>query len=396
MNEPEPIFHWTLTEKSHWPPSARPAPPFGPTDLEIMRSCALRLCFQASAGYERRTEYAARVGTAFHRTLQSLAEHPINAPSPEQIGPEAIRRFRAELAEQEHRKRERVREHTLQPAEERVQRAVQSIVIEAQRIARSANQHRQIVRYTHQRGQNEACLPHFPKFPSEGGTIWAEVAVQSRDGLLAGRVDYAERLPDGSIRLLDYTSALRSDVPERYERQLQIYALLWYETFGTWPGEAFLYYPLTGTMHQVQISPQACQQQGEEAHALVNTFLESPSAASLATPGSVCTVCDCRPWCQPFWHWQSGHKQPTEALTDATYGFEEPITRLELKEQYWRVAVKWRDAEISLVAPQERFPQLHQASIGTHIRALDMRLQGLRARPKALIHERSEIFLVQK
>jgi hypothetical protein len=118
--------------------------------------------------------------------------------------------------------------------------------------------------------------------------------------------------------------------------------------------------------------------------------------ASLATPGSVCTVCDCRPWCQPFWKWQAGHKQPTEALTDAAYGFEGPITRLELKEQYWRIAVKWRDAEVSLVAPQERFPQLHQASIGTHIRVLDMRLQGLRARPRAMINGRSEIFIMKQ
>lgn len=396
MSEPEPIFQWTLTEQSHWPPSTRPAPPFGPTDLEIMRSCALRLCFHASAGYERRTEYAARVGIAFHRTLQSLAEHPINAPSPEHIGPEAIRRFRAELAEQEQRQRERVREHTLQRVEERVQRAMQSIVIEAQRIARYASQHRQIVRSLPQRDQPEGRLPRIPQVLSEHDTIWAEVAVQSRDGLLAGRVDYAERLPDGSIRLLDYKSALRRDVPERYERQLQMYALLWYETFGTWPGEALLYYPLTGTMHQVQISPQVCQQQGEEARTRVKTFLESSSVARLATPGSVCAVCDCRPWCQPFWQWQAGHKQPTEALTDAAYGFEGPILRLELKDLYWRVLVQWRDAEIFLIAPQERFPQLHQAAIGTHIRALDMRLQGLRARPKATIHERSEIFLVKR
>lgn len=396
MSEPKTIFDWTLTEKSHWPPYAKPEPPFGPTDLEIMRSCALRLCFNASAGYERRTEYSARVGTAFHRTLQSLAEHPIKGTSLEHIGPEAIRRFRAELAEQERRKGERIREQTLQSAEERVQRAMHSIVIEAQRIARNASQQRQIIRYKHPGDKNEEPLAQVSNLLKGDGAIWAEVAVQSQDSLLSGRVDYAERLPNGSIRLLDYKSALRNDVPERYERQLQIYALLWYETFGEWPGEAFLYYPLTGAMHRVQIQPHLCQQQGDEARRLIKKFLESSSAASQATPGSVCTVCDCRPWCQPFWKWQAGHKQPTEALIDAAYGFEGIITRLELKEQYWRVAIKWRDAEVSLVTPQERFPQLHQASIGTHIRALDMRLQGLRARPRAMINERSELFLVKK
>lgn len=395
MNESKPTFDWTLTEKSHWPPYGKPEPPFGPTDLEIMRSCALRLCFNASAVYERRTDYSARVGTAFHRTLQSLADHPINVTSPAQIGPEAIRRFRAEMAVQERRKSERIREQTLQPTEERIQRAMQSIVIEAQRVARNAGQQKQIIRYKHHTNENEE-HPAQVLSPLKGDdAIWAEVAVQSQDGLLSGRVDYAERLP-GGIRLLDYKSALRNDVPERYERQLQIYALLWYETFGEWPVEAFLYYPLTGAMHQIQIQPQVCQQQGGEARKLIENFRESSSIADLATPGSVCTVCDCRPWCQPFWKWQSGHKQPTEALIDAGYGFEGPITRLKLQEQYWRVTVKWRDAEISIVAPQERFPQLLQASVGTHIRVLDMRLQGLRARPRAVISERSEIFIVKR
>jgi hypothetical protein len=396
MSRSKPIFDWTLTEKSHWPPYVRPESPFGPTDLEIMRSCALRLCFNASAGYERRTDYSARVGTAFHRTLQSLAEHPINATSLEQIGPEAIRRFRVEMAEQERRKSERIREQTLQPTEERVQRAMQSVVTEAQRIARNAGQQRQIIRYKHHTDENEEHPAPVLNPLKRDDTIWAEVAVQSQDGLLSGRVDYAERLPGDGIRLLDYKSALRNDVPERYERQLQIYALLWYETFGEWPVEAFLYYPLTGTMHQIHIQPPICQQQGDEARKLIKNLLESSSVASLATPGNVCTVCDCRPWCQPFWKWQASRKQPTEALTDAAYGFEGLITRLELKEQYWRVTVKWRDAEVSLVAPQERFPQLHQASIGTHIRVLDMRLQGLRARPRAMINERSEIFIVKQ
>jgi hypothetical protein len=395
MSKPKPIFDWTLSEKSHWPPFARPEPPFGPTNLEIMRSCALRICFNASTGYERRTDYSARIGIAFHQTLQSLTEHPINATSLEQIGPEAIRRFQAELAEQERRKSEHIREQTLQPSEERVQRAMQSIVVEAQRIARNAGQQRRIIRYKHT-GEQEEHLAHISNPPQGEDSIWAEVAVQSRDGLLSGRVDYAERLPDGGIRLLDYKSALRKDIPERYERQLQIYALLWYETFGEWPIEAFLYYPLTGAMNQVQIQPNVCQQQGNEAHKLIEKFLESSSIANLAAPGSVCTVCDCRPWCQPFWKWQDGHKQPTEILTNAAYGFEGTIIRLELKEQYWRVTLKWRDAEVSLVAPQERFPQLHQASIGTHIRVLDTRLQGLRARPKAIVNERSEIFIVKQ
>jgi hypothetical protein len=396
MKNIPPSFDWSLTEKSHWPPYGKPTPPFGPTILEVMRSCALRLCFETSAGYERRTEYAARVGTAFHRTLQSLTENPLSTREIDQVGPESLRRFRQELAAQEQQRSTRIREQTFQPPEERIQRALTAIVAEAQRIARYASQEKRLLKHKPEfTGHVQGDVAKTPSIVESDDVIWAEVPVQSRDGLLSGRVDYAEHLPNGGIRLLDYKSALRDDVPERYERQLQLYALLWYETFDEWPVEAYLYYPFTGTMHQVKIPPHICQQQGDIARQLIKQFLETTSPAQLATPGTVCTVCEFRPWCQAFWKWQASHKQYTEALTDAIYGFEGSITRLELKEQYWRVTVKWRDVEILLVAPQERFPQLKMANVGTHIRAIDMRLQGQRYRPKAMVSERSEIYLVR-
>ena len=39
-------------------------------------------------------------------------------------------------------------------------------------------------------------------------------------------------------------------------------------------------------------------------------------------------------------------------------GFEGEIITLKLKDYYWKVMVKWRDAEVRIVTPQERFPQL--------------------------------------
>lgn len=393
-NTPTP-FDWSLTEKSHWPPYGKPTPPFGPTALDVMRSCTLRLCFEASARYERRTAYAARIGTAFHRTLQSLTEEPLSAKEIDQIGPESLRRFHQELANQEQQRSTRIREQTLQPPEERIQRALTAVITEAQRIAHYAGQQKRMLKHP-LASTTQGNVVHAQSTGENDGIIWAEVPVQSQDGLLSGRVDYAERLPDGSIRLLDYKSALRNDVPERYERQLQLYALLWYETFGEWPVEAYLHYPFTGARHPVHIQPPICQQQGDEARQLVKLFLETASPSQLATPGTACTVCEFRPWCQAFWKWQSGHKLYTEALTDAFYGFEGSIMRLELREHYWRVVVKWREAEIHIVAPQERFSHLKTATVGTHIRALDMRLQGQRYRPKAIVSEKSEIYIVRK
>ena len=54
--------------------------------------------------------------------------------------------------------------------------------------------------------------------------------------------------------------------------------------------------------------------------------------------------------------WQAKHSNLSTALQDAALGFEGEIITLELKDYYWKVKVKWRDAEVRIVAPQERFP----------------------------------------
>ncbi len=224
--------------------------------------------------------------------------------------------------------------------------------------------------------------------------LMVEVTVKSQDGLLVGRVDYAERLQTG-VRLLDYKSALRDNLPERYERQLQLYALMWYETFGEWPSEALVIYPFTGAMHRVSVDPEICQRVGDEARILIKQLEEGLPADQLATPGEVCTVCEFRPWCKPFWMWQAKHSGLSVALQNAALGFEGEVIALELKDFYWKVVVKWRDAEVRIVAPQERFPQLQRARHGMRIRVLDMRLHGQRYRPQAIVTESSEIFLIE-
>ncbi len=394
-NTPQASFNWLINESIHWPPRGRPEPPFGPTAIEIMRSCTLRIYFECSRGYERRTAYAARVGIAFHRTLQSLTENPIGSSHPDIIVEQASLRFREELALQEMQKSERPREQMLARNEERVQRALESVTVEALRLAKYfsggqiAPEHR---RHRADMPNNSPISAH-PDGSDE--FVVVEIPVQSQDGLLAGRIDYAERLPNGDVRLIDYKSALRADLPERYERQLQLYALLWHETFGEWPAEAFVVYPFTGVTHKVAVDPAICLQVGHDARQIAQKLHEGLSAEHLASPGTVCTVCEFRPWCRPFWRWQASHASHSQALENAVYGFEGTILVLELKDYHWRVTVRWREAEVRIVAPQELFPQLKNAQIGMRLRALDMRLHGQRYRPQAIVSENSEIFLVE-
>ena len=389
---PNTTFNWLIERGKLWPPRNRPSAPFGPTTIEIIRSCALRVCFEISKGYERRTAYAARVGIAFHKTLQSLTEHPVWSDDQSEIVDEAYHRFRHELALQEEQKDTRPREQLLPRDEERVHRALESVATEALRLAKQISVRK--VEYG-RRGTTATNSSHVPEMQDSGEeNIMVEVPVQSQDGLLAGRVDYAERLHTG-VRLLDYKSALRDDLPERYERQLQLYALMWYETFGEWPDEALVVYPFTGAMHRVSVDPETCQRIGDEARMLIKQLEEGLPAEQLATPGEVCTVCEFRPWCKPFWMWQAKHPNLSVALQGAILGFEGEVITLELKDFYWKVMVKWRDAEVRIVAPQERFPQLQRVRPGMHIRVLDMRLHGQRYRPQAIVTESSEIFLVE-
>lgn len=76
-----PVFGYTLDLRSSWPSCQRPSPPFGPSTIEVMRSCALRSLFEVSPGYERRMGFGARVGIALHRVLQSFNDDPLPSES---------------------------------------------------------------------------------------------------------------------------------------------------------------------------------------------------------------------------------------------------------------------------------------------------------------------------
>jgi CRISPR/Cas system-associated exonuclease Cas4 (RecB family) len=383
-------FDYTLDEKRSWPPMGRPKAPFGPTIIEEMRDCILRSCFESSRGYERRLGNAARIGTALHRTLQSLNQYPISAETNEQLAAETRWRFQAEIREQQVQAASRPREQTLVWDQERTHRALEAVIAETIR-TQPLGLKPTSIRW--QPGTHATGTEHSPSpTPSQAFPVEVEVEVVSKDQLFHGRVDRAERLEVG-VRLVEYKSAVRDNLPERYSRQLQLYAYLWHETRGEWPTEALVYYPMVGTFHNVPVDEATCQKVVQESMAIAYRVGRHVKPSDLASPGDVCKVCDFRPWCHPFWIWQSKEKNQLRALDRAAIGFEAQVKTIKLENHYWTLILDWNSSQAKLIAPQERFPYLLTVATGQTLRILDTTLKGQLFQPNVQIGNLSEIFI---
>lgn len=374
-------FDWTVDETAMWPPRGRPRRPFGPTMLEIMRTCLLRACFEASTGYEPRLEPSARIGIAFHRTLESLIKDPPPDRRLEVWGSEACKRFLAELDHQRAAAATRPRECRLQWDDRRIQAALESVVAEASRL-----------------GHLDAAKGHAPRGLSTQQTSFSapmvEVPVQSEDGLFQGSVDRVEHTSTG-IRLIDMKSTLRNDLPERYERQVQMYAAMWRDTYGEWPIEAVVIYPLRGTRFQVRIDPETCERVVSESVALVRRIESEPSKEALATPGEVCKVCAFRPWCRPFWTTQAAIASLSEAISQAAVGWEGVVGSTHRIGETLQLEVRWRSRTVRVVGSSDCFAHLERVQPGTRLRFLGAPLRGSPQLLRAMLAESAEVFLVR-
>ncbi len=388
-------FNYAVNSSNSWPPMVRPKPPFGPTSVEVMRSCSLRSCFEVSPGYERRTSVSGRIGTVLHATIQHISESPLATKTTEQVIAAAVDKFTYELKVQRAKAMERPRELSLPWDNHRAERALEAAIAESIRIFQTGNFH-EVKRHglTDNSETNVIEIRGKIDLPfAHGNSIAVEVPVHSLDGKFKGRVDRAEQTLNGT-RLIDYKSALREDIPERYERQLQLYSFMWHDTYGDWPTEAKVHYPLSGASFNVDISPSICQQAALEAATLIAKLEADLSPSKLATPGDVCKVCDFRAWCRPFWALQAKEEKHLRALERAFAGFEGSIDSINLANHYWHISISWRNAKIKLTAPQERFPHLISARPGQTLRILDAKLRGQIYEPIAHISEYTEIFVL--
>ena len=367
---------WTV-EGTSWPPIRRPEPPYGVIQVEVMRSCPLRACYEASPGYQRRVGFAARVGIAFHRALERLLGQPALGTNTDMLTAHAERLFHEELQRQRNLAASNPREAATlldRSVQEREARALESLSIIIHR------------------------LLHEGAFtPSGQGRrldMGAEVEVQSRDGILKGRIDTFRRDKDGGLCIVDYKAALRPDLPQRYERQMQLYAWMWHEAFGEWPSRAEVHYPFTGDRFPIEVDPETCTEVAREALTLIDKVRNYP-VADLASPGDVCKVCDFRPWCVPFWRWQAEEKSLPAAMNRAWMGLEGQVTKCHREGGDYILVLRWRNnLRVKAVLDGQRFPHLSNVTDGLCVRLLEFRLVGAPPELRAIPTETAEIFLV--
>ena len=328
-----------------------------------------------------------RVGTAFHRTLEWLSQQHPDPDSPDDLASQIRERFAEELRAQETEAATHPRERGLPQNDLRMHSAAEALLTVAHQVQGAASRSRQSPPERVKRVENEPLL-------ESSNEVEVEIPVKSRDRLFAGKVDRAEHTSEGT-RLLDYKSALRDDLPGRYERQVQLYAAMWRDTRGEYPTEATVVYPLIGTSYPVSVTPEVCEEVTREYTELVSSIEQRP-AYNLATPGDTCKICEFRPWCKPFWHWQAREKSASVALERAYLGLEGVAEQIDQVEHHWKLSLRWREALVRIIAPIERFPQLKDVTVGSHLRILETPLRGLRHRPTAAVTEYSEIFVLEQ
>lgn len=368
-------------------PKSKPRKPFGPTTLEVMLSCPMRTCFDASPGFENRLGFAARIGLAFHQTIESFYKFPILKPSEEEVVSEARRRFLGNIRHQISESENHPREVGLPRNEDRMERAEEAIVQEAQKYY---EQNEKPIYYW--QGEEKYSATQIPLRKISIGDIEVEVPVQSRDGFFKGRIDRVEHLGEG-VQLIDYKSALREDLPSRYMRQLQFYAYLWHESRNEWPLNAYVIYPLSASKYEIDLIPEECERVAEGFRKMLDKINREENQYQLASPGEICQVCDYRPWCLPFWNWQGNQESQTLALENAYWGFRGKVVSLKLINLHYQLLIQWQNSHVQIICPKERFPHLQNVHPGEEISVLEANLKGLRHQPRAIITPHTELFI---
>lgn len=395
---PNAIFSWQL-DQNLWPPTTMPSAPLSMTSVEIARSCALRLVFERTSKgdrrYVRRTAFTGRIGTAIHRSIDRLAAAGY---TDEHANAEAMPIIRQVWAEEIEAQRQQAlacpRDARRPESETRIAGGPVGI-LSTLRLMPATHAPQPVAPAGSGSGGQRVYTP-VPLV--HGWDVVVEHHVMSADGLFAGIIDRAERLRVG-VRIVDTKSTTRPEVPDRYRRQLQLYASMWNDSH---PGrnmkvtEAVLSYPLLGTQHPVSIrDADVATTVGEARAAAARATQTTDDHASLSNPGPTCGVCCWRPWCQPFQTWIQADNNLVEAQKRSKFGWFGTVrTRTELALDLV-LGVEWGRGNICrLIVPDGMLPHLRDVGPGTQLLVLDTPLIGQIKHARASVNGESEVFVL--
>lgn len=150
--------------------------------------------------------------------------------------------------------------------------------------------------------------------PTGDGTFSkiAEQKLISSGGLLAGQLDCII-WREGQAEIRDYkTGAITtneegeetSKVKEEYALQMKLYACLFHEQYGYFPGRLVLE-DLNGAEHEICVNAEECLKLLEEVRSTllaVNRRIANGEWEVLANPGEHCVHCQNRPACEKYLH----------------------------------------------------------------------------------------------
>lgn len=257
------------------------------TQLPTARACPLRFLLDASVRGDRRAlpsqSPMTYLGTAFHGVVEDARRGRAGDPP---VRARLEERWRAQMAEAEASAREHGDEDLL-PFAESFHR-LERLRLRALRLGEAQ-------RVRHGTGQ---------------GVPSTEVWIESRDGLVAGKIDAIDR--DGDLVVLrDIKSGAIEDgaVGAEHRCQLIVYAGLYHEAFNRWPDRLELVGG-DGTRVEVPFVPSEAIALLEECRGILKglraamgeraNITDSRVIAMARPDGGACRSCQHRPSCLPY------------------------------------------------------------------------------------------------
>lgn len=348
---------------NRWAPRSRLTAPLSATAYESLLACPLQLLYLRDTSFPRCSGPFARIGTAFHRALESLPS-VLTAKELEVAIRMLLGVFRRELETQRAAASANPREVRIPWPDDRVHHAEQALAFLVHR--------------------SRGAKVEVPSAEKEATS--AEAEITTRDGFLTGVIDRVDQTREGVV-IVDYKSAESYDDKhlERFRRQLLLYAYLWFDRHARWPAYGVVNFLLLGKEIPVELVPRESERLVAEIRTAFNAAAGvRPSEA--ARPGDACSRCDYRPWCEPFWGYVA-RVDGRQLAVEGTVAVRSPTSPRVLSLSHGGYTSQ-------LVLDDARLGLAQELAVGTRIRVLDPVIDGVPPVGRYRLTDRSEVWCV--